>query len=624
MASIAYQNVLCQTQSPEPSATGPVEPEDTLVRAFYPKAKQMIVTGDYLRRKWQPLCGPRFYALIKAIRGYCSYSIKEGEALCYPSEETLARACGVTRRTIINWLVRVRPGEEEKFPGKKVGDFCHQRHGDALQQFLRIVPQLRYDRVGQRSVKAVHHYFVRMDDPPIPEDIPLIWAKARELAITHLEAQAKARDQEARRQEIEARAAWSASSSPEDCTYNNGKNMRPQQWEKCAQDRLSSPSPITPDFHRSAPGEELRSPAIGNTKGAVNRPVNKEGDEENKASTASQSISTSATAQRSENQFRRAAPLDEAAERQRAEREQALSLAYEAAGGVITSLLEELGDTNTAGGTRKVLSSLVAAGVPAERMANLAYLARDRVRAFILRGGRILDTQVGFYITTLCNLAKEAQRKEWNLEQMAAADRRRHERAIRLGAQCRAAQMTPQEAAQRPERWTARKPTPTEAEALVLELGQQEATYAEAQAQVRQVKEHRQAREARQQAIQQQAQLFSRLAQAEQALTMHPEGSLAWERTQREKQELEQQIAALRQPGGVSSTAPAAPPETIPHPLTQDRNEQEYREAIHAWARARGWTVKHRVYGGSQRDWQIGLMGVRKAELRALAAELGI
>lgn len=119
MASIAYQNVLCQTQPPETSFTGTVEPDDTLVRKFYPKAKQMIVTGDYLRRKWQPLCGPRFYALIKAIRGYCSYTIKEGEALCYPSEETLARACGVTRRTIINWLVRVRPGEEEKFPGKR-------------------------------------------------------------------------------------------------------------------------------------------------------------------------------------------------------------------------------------------------------------------------------------------------------------------------------------------------------------------------------------------------------------------------------------------------------------------------------------------------------------------------
>lgn len=154
-----------------------------------------------------------------------------------------------------------------------------------------------------------------------------------------------------------------------------------------------------------------------------------------------------------------------------------------------------------------------------------------------------------------------------------------------------------------------------------MEVGQQPETYAEAQAQARQVKEQRQAREARQQTIQQQAQLFSRLAQAEQALTMHPESSLAWERVQREKQELEQQIAALRQPGEVPSAASLA---SRQQPSMQGRSEQEDREAIHAWARARGWTVKHGGYGGSQRDWQIGLMSVCKAELRALAAELGL
>lgn len=157
-----------------------------------------------------------------------------------------------------------------------------------------------------------------------------------------------------------------------------------------------------------------------------------------------------------------------------------------------------------------------------------------------------------------------------------------------------------------------------------MELGQQEAVYAEAQAQARKVKEQQQTREARQQAIQQQAQLFSQLAQAEQALTMHPEGSLVWERAERERQELERQIAALRQSGEAASAAPAGPPESSQQPPAPDRSEQEYREAIHAWARARGWTVKHRTYGGSQRDWQIGLMGVSKAELRALAAELGI
>src|SRR5690348_15080484 len=130
------------------------EPDPELVRQFYGEAKRQIVTGDYLRRCWLPLYGPRFYSLIKALRGHCSYDIKEGEATCYPSETTLARECGVTRRTIITWLARVEEGEEQKYPGLKVGDFCHPKHGKALQQFLRIKAKLRYDRAGQRSVKA--------------------------------------------------------------------------------------------------------------------------------------------------------------------------------------------------------------------------------------------------------------------------------------------------------------------------------------------------------------------------------------------------------------------------------------------------------------------------------------
>src|SRR5690242_9309344 len=62
----------------------PFEPDRELVRQFVGDAKRQIVTGDYLRRKWLPLYGPRFYSLIKALRGHCSYEIKTGEAMCYP------------------------------------------------------------------------------------------------------------------------------------------------------------------------------------------------------------------------------------------------------------------------------------------------------------------------------------------------------------------------------------------------------------------------------------------------------------------------------------------------------------------------------------------------------------
>jgi hypothetical protein len=314
--------------------------------------------------------------------------------------------------------------------------------------------------------------------------------------------------------------------------------------------------------------------------------------------------------------------LDKKEEQPSEEREAALEAAYDAAGGVVYSLLEELGDTNAANGTRKVFSSLVAAGTPPERMVDLAYLARDRVRAFVLRGGRILDTQVGFYITTLCNLAKEARRKDWDVAKIAAADHRRQERIIR-----RNGQVIPQAQA-RPARQTTRRlkpPTPEEAEALVMELGQQPETYAEAQTQVRQMEEQRQSREMQIQAVRQQAQLYQQLDQAAQALKTFPEESLAWKRAGREKQELERQIAELRpQMDKTTPRAQEAQPEGSEPLSRQDRSEQEYRESIQAWARARGWTVRHGTYGGSQRDWQIGLMAAGRVELRALAAELGV
>ena len=548
MASIPYQAKDCHFS--QDKGTGDPPPE--LVSKFYTEAKRQIVTGDYLRRKWQPRCGTRFYGLIKALRGHCSYDIKAGEAMCYPSEETLARECGVTRRTILNWLKREQGckaacGSCERC--RRKGQFCHPRHGDALQKFLRIKGELRYDPVGKRAVKTSNRYFIRMDDPPIPEDEPLIWAKARELAVEYLEHQAEEQDRDARRQEFQARAVRAAASGDEGFTYNNVKKMPAQQWEKRTQDRLFSTPQLNTDSHRSEPREMNAAQAIRNTKKQATNQANRTKDEEDEARTASTTISHIASAQHPEDLFRHAAPSDEEEERRREERETALAAASEAAGGVIYSLLEELGDAHAASGTRNVLSFLVAAGAPPVQMPDLAYLARDRVRAFVLRGGHILNTPVGFYITTLCNLAQEARRKGWKLDKIAAADRRRHERAIRQGVQRVAGQATPQESA-RPACRTTRRPTPEEAEALVMELGQQEDTYTQAQAQVRQQREAREEREARQQAVQLQARLFSQLAQAEQALKMHPEGSLAWERAQREKQELERQIAALRQQAG--------------------------------------------------------------------------
>ncbi len=531
MTSRAYQDTTCQAQ-PEASSKGTVEPDVELVREFYPKAKKQIVTGDYLRRKWQPLYGPRFYSLIKALRAHCSYEIKDGEAMCYPSEETLAQECGVSRRTIINWLVRTYDAEEQRVT------FSHKRHGKALQEFLRIVPKRRYDPVGHRSVKAAHRYFIRMDDPPVPADVPLIWAKARELAVQHLERQvqeqAQEQEREARRQDFETRAARAASIGPGNCTFNNVKKSSPQQCENLAQDHHSLPPLTNFDFHRSTQEEEGTSRAIRNSKSAAKQQANRtKGDEENAASALK---SNSATAPRFEDQFRRAAPLaDEEQEREDAR----FQAAWEMAGGVISSLLEAYSDAPAVArrDTFKVLRTYLALGAPIGQIAPLAYLAHARVKAFEMRGGRILKARAGYYVSTVCNLAHEARKKGWDVERIRKAD------------QAKPTQQQRQEThrpAQREERRPTRT-TPEEAEALVIALGQQPETYADAQVQVRQREEQHQAREAHQQAVRQQAQLYYQIDQAEQALKTFPAGSLTRERARREQQELERQIAALRQ-----------------------------------------------------------------------------
>ncbi len=477
--------------------------------------------------------------------------------------------------------------------------------------------------MGIDRVKTSNLYLVRMDDPVIPEEEALVWEKATALAVRFLKQQQEEQERETRRQQVDEAALRAAPFVERDCTLKKAQQLQPQRGAKTAQDRFISPFPSNTDFHRSAP-EECAVKAIRSNQPISNQQTkrmsrNEEGTDSAAHATTSYRIESS---NGDEDLFRRAAPLDEEIERQRKEREAALDAAYDAAGGVVSSLLEELGDTNATSGTRKVLSSLVAAGAPPERMADLAYLARNRVRAFVLRGGRILESQVGFYITTLCNLAREAQRKGWDVPKIAAADRRRHERILR-----RSGQAIPQ-AQERPVRQAERRPkspTPEEAEALVRELGQQPETYAQAQAQIRQREEQQQAREGHRQAVRQQAQLYQQLDQAEQALKTFPGGSLAWERAEREKQELERQIARLRpQTAKTTSGAQEAQPKGSGPLPGQDRSEQEYREAIHAWARARGWSVRHGTYGGSQRDWQIGLMAAGRAELRTLAAELGV
>src|SRR5689334_7460912 len=66
MTSIAHQDSLCQPQPlSHPHGAGDLDP--AIIRQFWDEAKRQMVTGDYLRRKWLPRQGHRFYSLIKVL-----------------------------------------------------------------------------------------------------------------------------------------------------------------------------------------------------------------------------------------------------------------------------------------------------------------------------------------------------------------------------------------------------------------------------------------------------------------------------------------------------------------------------------------------------------------------------
>jgi hypothetical protein len=195
MESIAYQHALCQAQVSHHS----ISPDEALIRQFWEEARREIVKGDYLRRKWLPRQGHRFYTLIKVFRGYCSYSIKQGEAPCFPSRATIAQACRISLRTLDYWMARDEQGR-----------FTHPKHGEALNRFVVVQPRRRYDPAGQRQVKTSNRYLVRMDDPVIPEEEALVWEQATALAIHFLEQQQAEQERETRSTAIDIESRVSA------------------------------------------------------------------------------------------------------------------------------------------------------------------------------------------------------------------------------------------------------------------------------------------------------------------------------------------------------------------------------------------------------------------------------
>src|SRR5579883_2193533 len=109
------------------------------------------VETRYFFRRWKPILGPVLTLLIMELRDRCYYNPRTGERrdYCWPSQEELARAIGVSTRTVIRALQDPR-----------------------AQKFIRIQHRYRYDPVLGKKVRTSSAYVVAMDDPLLPEDEP--------------------------------------------------------------------------------------------------------------------------------------------------------------------------------------------------------------------------------------------------------------------------------------------------------------------------------------------------------------------------------------------------------------------------------------------------------------------
>jgi hypothetical protein len=360
--------------------------EQDELRAFHLSALHAVTGYDYLTRKWQPREGPLFVALIRALRSHCYYNRETGEVRtsCFPSLQTIADECGVSRRTVCRLLQR-----------DKDGVFINR----SLERFIRVIPRKRYDAKGQRQVQTSNLYMVCMDDPCTPEDDYLVELKEREL-------------EEAMRHTSECQSG----------TLKGVSDCHPQSSAKTAQEISSSKvvttNPVSFDLHerlvesgqRNTPFEryeEMRYESSERVGPRTNRVESSKG---------------------SEDQFRRSSHLSK--------EKMVLNEEQEAASSVIYSLLQEYGDENAGIGSKIILKALIDAHAPDEKLIDLAYLGRARLRRFQMRGGHV-ENKAGYFVNLMRSLAKEAKRRHWDVEQIEEEDKKQHEKAVKRSKQPR-------------------------------------------------------------------------------------------------------------------------------------------------------------------------------------------
>lgn len=140
-----------------------------LLQPYYPDVKNEIVQPDrvtvqtrYFWERWAKILGPLDTVLFLRLRQYCYYNRETGEKRdwCFPSHESLGEELGVERKAVMRGLLRLE-----------------------LLGLIRRERQYRFNPEARRPSRTTDKYYVLMEDPLTPEDMPKAFVKAAERMV---------------------------------------------------------------------------------------------------------------------------------------------------------------------------------------------------------------------------------------------------------------------------------------------------------------------------------------------------------------------------------------------------------------------------------------------------------
>jgi hypothetical protein len=398
--------------------TRPLADEQDQIRGFYSSALRAVTGYNYLTRKWLPLKGPSFYALVNVLRSHCYFDPRTGEQrdTCFPEAETLARECGLSRRTIFYLLKDPEMG-----------------------RFVKRIHRRRYSPEHEREVQTSNLYLVSLDDPTVPADDHLVAEKEAEL-----QALAALADQTERTDKTTGRGTKDRSTTrcehgrrPSECkfcTLNAVQLLHSQQGANSAHEIETLNESSLKEGVRRSPGAEsfpVARMTIGtrqqDTATTEPQPGRHQGDGHTPPSDQIASPPQSSSGQTPTQGVGVALQGDALLQ----EDEARLAHVDAIAGNLLYDLFSAHAAAAPENGIRTIVKALVQAQVPDGVISPLIYLARDRM--YWRAGGEPVGNWAGYFIEVTRNLITEASqsrlgRKAWNIAAIRARDEQKQRR----------------------------------------------------------------------------------------------------------------------------------------------------------------------------------------------------